>query len=86
MDDRTRRYQPGQEDEPMELNDVLEPYRGSEDGADRFADDGGDYDPYAYGPTTTLPIRTKPTAATTAMKPPRTRGNTKAMCAPPWAC
>ena len=51
MDDRTRRYQPGQEDEPMELNDVLEPYRGSEDGADRFADDGGDYDPYAYGET-----------------------------------
>ena len=48
MDDRTRRYQPGQEDETMELNDVLEPYRGPEDGADRFAADGGDYDPYAY--------------------------------------
>ena len=48
MDDQTRRYQPGQEDEPMELNDVLEPYRGPEDGADRFAADGGDYDPYAY--------------------------------------
>ena len=72
MDDRTRRYQPGQEDEPMELNDVLEPYRGSLMPTEK--------------PTTTLPIRTKPTAATTAMKPPRTRGNTKAMCAPPWAC